>query len=182
MIKFLNNISKQFFVFLLIVCVLMSCRERTNNYRITKETDVIKSCSPFPDSIELRYWLDNCSLLFFSGPTVFDLLYYPISQGYTGSVVIKDSLSIYDFTTMLCHACKDSSRMIYPSNGLPEYKSILQDVDFAILMNYKTHIDTLAGAWGSIIIQDSVFDYYDYSGGLREWVSTRVKSCNDQCQ
>ena len=40
MIKFLNNNSKQFFVFLLIVCVLMSCRARTNNYRITKETDV----------------------------------------------------------------------------------------------------------------------------------------------
>ena len=179
MIKFLSNNIKQLFVFLSIVCVLMSCWTRTNEYRITKEIDVIKSCSPFPDSIELRYWLDNCSPLFFSGPTVFDLLYYPISLGYTGSVVIKDTLSIYDFTSMLCHTCKDSTRMIYPSNGLPEYKYMLHDVDFAILMNYKTHIDTLAGAWESIIIQDSVFDYYDYSEGLREWVTTRVKSCND---
>lgn len=127
-----------------------------------------------PDSIELRFWADNCYLVYYAGPTVIDLLGHPVRPGYTEKVVVKDTSNINIMCDLLSLTKKNQIKTINPSSGLAPYKDMLQDVDFAIIMHFNTYKDTLAGAWNSQIIQDNKFDYEDQNEEIKRWVLHQI--------
>ena len=166
----------QVFSIVIIICCFVSCKmNHNNNVRLcnTLDEDITES-KLYPDSIELRYWAEDCSLMFFTGPTVSDLLGYPVSPGYTECLIVKDSLSIHEICNLISYTGKKPIKRIYPPHKLAPYKDMLQDVDFAFLMHYNSHIDTIAGAWNSRTIQDKEYDYEDLNGEIRQWASHQI--------